>query len=106
MHKCWLTPDIQSLHNFTLYSGILLDVPILRRHFLVFAGLLAPCIFVAPTAAFAWSTYTSSNTCWVDYSQMNAYIELGPIVLLTLLAVGLNGLAAVRPMVQIYTPIM
>jgi hypothetical protein len=54
---------------------------------------------VVPTAAFDWGKYTSINTCWVDYSQKNAFIELVPIVFLVLASEGLNALAVIRPMV-------
>jgi hypothetical protein len=50
-------------------------------------ALLTPLVFVAPTAALSFNAYISTSTCWVDYAQVNAIIEIVPIVILGCLAI-------------------
>ncbi len=78
---------LQALHNYTLYTFVFVHRPMLTRRLLLPIALLAPLIFVVPTAAISFTKYINKNTCWVDYSQINAFIEAIPNVVLGLLAI-------------------
>jgi hypothetical protein len=78
---------LQALHNYTLYTYVFVHKPMLSRRRLLPLALLSPLIVVLPTAIFSYDGYINENTCWVDYSRINAVVEAVPNVFLALLAV-------------------
>ena len=79
----------QSLHNYTLYTYVFVHRPMLSRRCLLPIALCAPLVVVVPTAVFSYSAYINANTCWVDYSQINALVEVIPNIILGLLTVSI-----------------
>jgi hypothetical protein len=79
--------NLQSLHNYTVYTFVFVQRPMLSRRLLLPIALLAPLVIVVPTALFSFNKYVNTKTCWVDYSQINAIVEMAPNVIFALSAV-------------------
>jgi hypothetical protein len=87
---------MQALHNYTLYTFVFVYKPMLSRRYLLTLAFLAPLIVVLPTAIFSYSGYINTNTCWVNYSRVNAIVEAVPNVCLALLTVIIGEATSMR----------
>lgn len=87
---------IQALHNYTLYTYVFVYKPMFDRCEILFVALVAPLVFVVPTAVFSFGAYINLDTCWIDYSQRNAVIQIVPNFVLVLLTVILGEATPMR----------
>ncbi len=87
---------MQAIHNYTLYTFVFVRKPMLTRRYLLPITLLAPLVIVVPTAVFSFGAYISTNTCWVNYSKINAIVEIAPNVIFTALVVIIGEATSMR----------
>ena len=91
-----LIDDFQALHNYTVYTFVFVGEPMLTRKFMIPILLICPLLVVAPTAIALFSTYTNDVTCWVDFSQTNAIIEMAPNAIMAAVAIILSEATPMR----------
>lgn len=83
----FLSLFLESLHNYTLYTLVLVRKPMLTRTLVLVVSLGCPLVLVGPTAALFSGTYTNARTCWLAWDSVNVYFELVPFTILTVLTV-------------------
>lgn len=76
---------IESLHNYFLYTYLTVE-PILKRWQIILLGFGLPLIPVGVTAALFFDGYRGEESCWINYNRVNAFIEIGVIAILTVIA--------------------
>ncbi len=87
---------LQSLHNYTLYTYVYVHHPMLTRTRLLPVALLCPLLTVVPTTAFSSANYTTTSTCWLNFTTINATIEMVPNIACACLAVIISEATPMR----------
>ncbi len=67
---------LEAIHNYVLYTNVLVFRPLLHRWQVLCVCLITPLIFVVPTAIFAYKGYTTEDTCWLNFGSTNAMVEV------------------------------